>query len=98
MKDTSQVQNAEDLMVLYEELTFLVSQLNNDAPKIKKMYASLEQTIAQQETVAAKAAQTVEAAASTISMGVLGQPIPAIISGQIGRTSLSFTYSATAAL
>lgn len=64
MKDTSQVQNAEDLMVLYEELTFLVSQLNNDAPKIKKMYASLEQTIAQQETVAAKAAQTVEAAAS----------------------------------
>lgn len=65
MKDTPQSLNSEDLMVLYEELTFLVSQLNNDAPKIKKMYASLEQTVARQEANAVKAAQVVEAATST---------------------------------
>jgi len=64
MKDTPQLQNAEDLMVLYEELTFLVSQLNSDAPKIKKMYTSLEQTIAKQEAAAVKAGQTIETATS----------------------------------
>ena len=64
MKDTPQLQNAEDLMELYEKLTFLVSQLNSDTPKIKKMYTSLEQAIAKQETVAAKASQTIEIATS----------------------------------
>lgn len=62
MKDTPQLHNAEDLMVLYEELTFLVSQLNSDAPKIKKMYASLEETIAKQATVATQTVTTVETA------------------------------------
>lgn len=64
MSETPQVQNIEDLMVLYEELTFLVSQLNSDAPKIKKMYTALEQTIVKQEAAASKASQVIETATS----------------------------------
>lgn len=64
MKDTPQIQNADDLVVLYEELTFLLSQLNSDAPKIKKMYSTLEQTIAKQESTAVKSTQAIEAVTS----------------------------------
>lgn len=62
MKDTPQIQNAEDLLVLYEELAFLVSQLNSDAPKIKKMYAALEQAIAKQDATITRATQNIDAA------------------------------------
>ena len=65
MKDTPQIQNAEDLIVLYEELAFLVSQLNSDAPKIKKMYTALEEAIVKQNAAITKSTQNIDA--STIA-------------------------------
>ena len=62
MKETPQLQNTSDLLEMYEELTSLVGQLNEDAPKIKKMYTSIAETVMKQEAAVAKSEQKIDAA------------------------------------